>query len=191
MICRLPARCGISLQSPVTAAPGAEGTPLVKGLCSDNPSGCFALFDVNEKRHFHVTGICRRLTAVPYHCSRQEKSIWLDRGATIRKQTGMPWIVLHHVAPKAESGVSGEELEAAELLAAYRPDYFVSGDDHAFPFTSGQSWNQRMNEVCSLVRVNCSERHFQTISSWIPNFENSLGTLPAIRGYPRMGCMII
>src|ERR1700676_3757926 len=60
------------------------------------------------------------VTTMPYHCSRQEKSIWLDRGSTIRKQTGMPWIVLHHVAPKNGLGVSGEELEASELLAAYR-----------------------------------------------------------------------
>jgi DNA repair exonuclease SbcCD nuclease subunit len=34
------------------------------------------------------------VTTVPYHCSRQEKSIWLDRGSTIRRQTGLPWIVL-------------------------------------------------------------------------------------------------
>src|SRR6266481_4798029 len=50
------------------------------------------------------------VTAIPYHCSRQEKSIWLDRGATIRKQTGMPWILLHHVPPKNGRCVSGEEL---------------------------------------------------------------------------------
>jgi predicted MPP superfamily phosphohydrolase len=62
------------------------------------------------------------VTTVPYPCSRQEKFIWLDRGSTIRKQTGLPWIVLHHVPAKTGSGVSGEELEAAELLAAYRPD---------------------------------------------------------------------
>jgi hypothetical protein len=34
---------------------------------------------------------------------------------------------------------------------AYRPEYFVSGHDHAFPYKSGQSWNQRMGEVCVLV----------------------------------------
>jgi hypothetical protein len=56
------------------------------------------------------------VTTIPYHCSRQEKSIWLDRGSTIRRQIGIPWIVLHHVPAKTGSGVSGEELEAAELL---------------------------------------------------------------------------
>jgi hypothetical protein len=98
-----------------------------------------------------VTGICRRLTAVPYHCARQEKSIWLDRGSTNRRQTGMPWIILHHVPAKTGSVVSGEESEAAELLAAYRPEYFVSGHDHAFPYTNGQSWNQKLGEVRLLV----------------------------------------
>jgi predicted MPP superfamily phosphohydrolase len=84
------------------------------------------------------------VTTVPYHCSRQEKSIWLDRGSAIRRQTGMPWIVLHHVPAKIGSGVSGEESEAAELLTTYRPNYFVSGHDHAFPYTSGQGWNQKL-----------------------------------------------
>jgi hypothetical protein len=81
------------------------------------------------------------VTTIPYHCSRQEKSIWLDRGSTIRRQTGMPWIDLHHVPAKTGAGVSGEESEAAEVLAAYRPDYFVSGHEHAFPYACGQSWN--------------------------------------------------
>ena len=91
------------------------------------------------------------VTTIPYHCSRPEKSIWLDRGSTIRKQTGMPWIVLHHVPAKTGSGVSGEELEAAELLVTYRPDYLVSGHDHAFPYVPGQSWNQKLGAVSVLV----------------------------------------
>jgi hypothetical protein len=41
----------------------------------------------------------------------------------------------------------GEEPEAAELLVIYRPDYFVSGHDHALPFASGQNWNQKVGEV--------------------------------------------
>ena len=60
-------------------------------------------------------------------------------------------MVLHHAPPKTGSGVSGEESEAAALLLAYRPDYFVSGHDHAFPYKTGQSWNQKMGEVCALV----------------------------------------
>jgi hypothetical protein len=32
-------------------------------------------------------------------------------------------VILRHIPPKAESGVSGEESEAAGLLLAYRPDY--------------------------------------------------------------------
>jgi hypothetical protein len=59
--------------------------------------------------------------------------------------------VLHHVPPKTGPGVSGGESEAARLLLAYRPDYFVSVHDNAFPYKSGQSWNQRMGKVCVLV----------------------------------------
>jgi hypothetical protein len=91
------------------------------------------------------------LTTVPYHCSRQEKSIWLDRGSTIRRQTGMPWIVLHHVPAKTGLGVSGEESEAAEVLETYQPDYFVSGHDHKFPNTTGQSWHQKLGDSRLLV----------------------------------------
>ena len=57
----------------------------------------------------------------------------------------------HHVPPKTGSGVSGEESEAAGLLSAYLPDYFVSGHDHTFPYKPGQSWNQKTGEVCVLV----------------------------------------
>ena len=46
------------------------------------------------------------VTAVQYHCSKEQKSIWLDRGSTIRTQTGKPWIVLRHVPPKTGLGVS-------------------------------------------------------------------------------------
>jgi hypothetical protein len=75
----------------------------------------------------------------------------------------MPWIVLHHVPPKTGSGVSGEELEAAEVRAAYEPNYFVSGHDHAFPYASGQSWNQKLGEMCVLMPG-------QLLSAPFPNF---------------------
>lgn len=42
-------------------------------------------------------------------------------------------------------------MEAAELLATYRPDYFVSGHNHSFPCTFGQSWNQKLGKVSVLV----------------------------------------
>jgi hypothetical protein len=112
--------------------------------------------NLGEHRNVITDGSTRKLeslivTAIPYHCSKEEKSIWLDRGSTIRRQTGIPWIVLHHVPPKNGSGVSGEESEAAELLEAYQPDYFVSGHDHAFPYESGQSWNQKLGSVRLLM----------------------------------------
>jgi hypothetical protein len=91
------------------------------------------------------------LTTIPYHCLKEQKSIWLDRGLTIRRQTGMPWMVLHHVPPKSGPGVSGEKSEASALLLTYRPDYFVCGHDHEFPYVSGQSWRENVGGVCVLV----------------------------------------
>jgi calcineurin-like phosphoesterase family protein len=126
-------------------------------LVSHDRASVYGWFiDLGTHRNIITDGSTRKLgnlivTTVPYHCSRQEKSIWLDRGSTIRKQTGMPWIALHHVPAKSGSGATGEESEAAEVFAAYKPDYFVSGHDHAFPYTSGRSWNQKLGKVTSLV----------------------------------------
>jgi predicted MPP superfamily phosphohydrolase len=126
-------------------------------LASHDRASAYQWFiDLGTHRNIITDGSTRKLenlivTTIPYHCSRQEKSIWLDRGSTIRTQTKIHWIVLHHVPAKIGTGVSGEETEAAELLAAYQPDYFVSGHDHAFPFTIGQSWNQKLGESRLLV----------------------------------------
>jgi DNA repair exonuclease SbcCD nuclease subunit len=67
------------------------------------------------------------VTTVPYHCSKEQKSIWLDRGFTIRRQTGNTWLVLHHVLPETGSDASGEEREAAELLTSYSSRIFRFG----------------------------------------------------------------
>jgi len=95
------------------------------------------------------------VTTIPYHCSKEQKSIWLDRGFTIRRQTGNPRVVLRHVPPKTATDLDGEESEAAGFLKAYRPNYFVSGHGHAFPYTSGQSWNQRLGKCACGEQVNC------------------------------------
>jgi predicted phosphodiesterase len=87
------------------------------------------------------------VTTVPYHCSREQKSIWLDRGATIRRQCGNRWLVLHHVPPSLDLAASGEESEAVALLMSYRPDFFVSGHTHAYPYLTGNSWAQNIAGV--------------------------------------------
>jgi hypothetical protein len=43
------------------------------------------------------------ITTAPYHRSKAQKQIWLDRGATIRRDRGIKWIVAltmcrHHCA---------------------------------------------------------------------------------------------
>jgi Icc-related predicted phosphoesterase len=51
------------------------------------------------------------VTAVPYHSSRAEKSIGLDRGHSIRKQRGGQWLVLHHVPPNFGPKAPVEEVK--------------------------------------------------------------------------------
>jgi predicted MPP superfamily phosphohydrolase len=87
------------------------------------------------------------VTAVPYHCSKEQKSVWLDQGAIIRRQRGGLWLVLHHIPPIAYRGSTKEEAEAAELMIQYRPDYFVSGHSHQFPYFEGHSWAMRAGDV--------------------------------------------
>lgn len=92
------------------------------------------------------------VTTIPYHCSREQKSIWLDRGATIRRQRANRWLALHHVPPSMDLAVrSGEESEASALLMTYQPDFFVSGHTHAYPYLSGNSWMQNIAGVRVLV----------------------------------------
>jgi hypothetical protein len=91
------------------------------------------------------------VTTVPYHCSKEQKSVWLERGSTIRRQRGNQWPVLRHVPPSAYPGSTGEEAEAAELLLTYRPEYFISGHNHQFPYSPGSSWSQRIDRVNLLV----------------------------------------
>jgi hypothetical protein len=58
---------------------------------------------------------------------------------------------LHHVPPIAYPGSIREEREAKELLLTYRPEYFVSGHSHQFPYFPGSSWAQIVNGVNVLV----------------------------------------
>jgi Calcineurin-like phosphoesterase len=92
------------------------------GLVPHNRAPLYKWFiDLGTHPNIITDGVTRKLedlilTTIPYHCSKEEKSIWLDRGSTIRRQTGQPWMVLHHVPPKTGLGVSGEESEAAALI---------------------------------------------------------------------------
>jgi Icc-related predicted phosphoesterase len=124
------------------------------------------------------------VTTVPYHCSKEQKSVWLDRGAIIRRQRGGPWLVLHHIPPMAYPGSGKEEFEAAELLHTYRPEYFVAGHSHQFPFFTGYNWARTIDGVHVLVpgqllsapfpnhivlNTESRETHWETASQeWIP-----------------------
>ena len=91
------------------------------------------------------------VTTVPYHCSKEQKSVWLDRGKILRGQRGSSWLVLHHAPPMGFPGSIGEEHEAEELLLRYRPEYFVSGHSHQYPYLAGNGWAQTINGVRVLV----------------------------------------
>jgi Icc-related predicted phosphoesterase len=91
------------------------------------------------------------VTTVPYHSSRADKSIWLDRGRSIRKQRGGQWLILHHVPPNIGPKVSGEEREAAEIFAEYQPDYFLGGHIHQLPYLGVNSAVQRIGQSTLLV----------------------------------------
>ena len=90
------------------------------------------------------------VTELPYHCSEEQKSIWLDRGISIRRSRGTPWFVLHHVPPIAYPGSTQEESEAAKLLIRYQPDYFVSAHSHQFPYFDGHRWAMNVGTVTVL-----------------------------------------
>jgi DNA repair exonuclease SbcCD nuclease subunit len=79
-------------------------------LISHDRASVYGWFiDLGTHRNIITDGSTRKLenlivTAIPYHCSKEEKSIWLDRGSTIRTQTAITWIVLHHVPAKNRLG---------------------------------------------------------------------------------------
>ena len=63
-------------------------------------------------------------------------------------------IILHHIPPIAYPGSTREETEAAELLLAYRPEYFVSGHSHEFPYFPGSSLEaNRQRRECAGART--------------------------------------
>jgi len=91
------------------------------------------------------------VTTVPYHCSKGQKSVWLDRGNILRRQRGTRWLVLHHAPPMGFPGSIGEEHEAEELLLRYRPEWFISGHSHQFPYLAGRGWTHVIKGVHLLV----------------------------------------
>jgi predicted phosphodiesterase len=87
------------------------------------------------------------ITTVPYACSREQKQIWLDRGAIIRRDRRCPWLVVHHVPPPLRNNPSREEGEALELINKYQPDFWLSGHLHDLPYLPGNTWHQRLGRT--------------------------------------------
>ena len=116
-----------------------------------------------------ITDGCTRLlddiiiTTVPYHCSRPQKAIWMDRGPSLRKShPERKWIVLHHVPPPLRASSTDEENEALGLIKTYRPDYFISGHIHDLPYQSGNSWRNSIGQTVVITPG-------QVLDATIPN----------------------
>jgi hypothetical protein len=62
--------------------------------------------------------------------------------------------MLRHIPPQG-AGASVVSTNVLTVLIAYRPDFFVLGHNHALPYASGQSWNQKLGESRLLMPVNC------------------------------------
>jgi hypothetical protein len=63
------------------------------GLVSHDRASYKWLVDLGAHPNIITDGATRKLedlilTTIPYHCSKAEKSIWLDRGLTIRRHYG-------------------------------------------------------------------------------------------------------
>jgi Calcineurin-like phosphoesterase len=91
------------------------------------------------------------VTTVPYHCTKEQKRIWLERGRSVCESRDWPWLVLHHVPPLAYPNSCGEERAAIELLEYYGPKYWVSGHSHQFPYLAERSWTRVIKGVQLLV----------------------------------------
>jgi Icc-related predicted phosphoesterase len=147
------------------------------------------LFALGKEPNIITDGVTQTVndlivTTVPYHCSREQKSVWLDRGSTLRRQLGSSWLMLHHAPPISFPGSIGEERESEELLQRYRPTYFISGHSHQFPYLAERSWMRVIKGVHLLVPgqllaasfpnhivldTHSGQAHLETLSQeWIP-----------------------
>jgi predicted MPP superfamily phosphohydrolase len=113
------------------------------GLISHDRASLYKwLVELGAHPKIITDGVTRKLedlilTTIPY---LEGRKINLARSRFNHSQANWAALdVLHHVPPKTGPGVSGEESEATALLLAYRPDYFVSGHDHAFRYKPNQS----------------------------------------------------
>ncbi len=70
--------------------------------------------------------------------------LW-EAGARLRKESGAPWLVLHH-EPPAETAVGGTNGDPSVFykIREYQPDYLLSGQPYepngAFADTIGRTW---------------------------------------------------
>ena len=102
--------------------------------------GCSEILETDGGR-IVITTIPYDFTAVTWR-----RDLW-RLGAQQRRETGAPWIVLHH-DPPSDSRVGGEfgNSGLSSLVNTYRPDFLLSGHMHLQPYRGdfldrlGRTW---------------------------------------------------
>jgi hypothetical protein len=86
------------------------------------------------------------ITSLGFIATSDQKRPILDAADRIRKEKGLPWIVLHHHPPAFHQGIGPEEVTAGRLLKQFSPDFWASGRLYGQqPFLKRRGWVQRMD----------------------------------------------
>jgi Icc-related predicted phosphoesterase len=97
---------------------------------------------------------------VPYIDDLNLKRDLLLRGRTQSKDTGLAWLVLHHIPPPWHWTADSEEATAGVLLNEFQPDYFFSGHLHELPLVSETGWKQQVGPTLAINAGQSSEGLF-------------------------------
>jgi Icc-related predicted phosphoesterase len=107
-------------------------------------------------------------TTIPYDFSavRWHEELW-QTGAQLRRESGAPWIVLHHEPPAGTKvgGASGND-GLPYLIEEYQPNFLLSEHMHLEPYRGdfgsriGATWcfNPGHPDGMNAAKVACSRR---------------------------------
>lgn len=80
------------------------------------------------------------VTTIPFTDNAVAKNELLSAGQARRHETGLPWLVLHHIPPPWHNNIDPDEARAGELLGAFQPDFWHSGHEHQLPYALRGGW---------------------------------------------------
>ncbi|MEI6036100.1 MAG: metallophosphoesterase [Verrucomicrobiae bacterium] len=126
----------------------------ILGFLSPSPSlaACHPLFLEDER-----TGIIESasgnliVSTIPYKkfgdpTETSAASPMWDEARTLKRQTGFPWLVLHHDPPAGGpvGGMAGD-FPLRQTIKEFQPDYVLSGHLHGQPFFEGGGFHERIS----------------------------------------------